>query len=123
MIWAPWSAHSQEAFTNLDRARDYFAGADVVDRRRRRPGECGERDHAAMVGVSDDACRAFRCRPKGLALTEARNQMPTTLLFRDGLLVDKKLGAQSFEQLRAWIESVDAASSDGPATMSGTTPR
>jgi thioredoxin-like negative regulator of GroEL len=49
--------------------------------------------------------------------------MPTTLLFRDGLLADKKLGAQSFEQLRAWIESVDAASSDGPAAMSGTTPR
>ena len=41
---------------------------------------------------------------KGLALTEARNQMPTTLLFRDGVLVGTKLGAQTFEQLRGWIE-------------------
>jgi len=42
--------------------------------------------------------------PKGLALTEARNQMPTTLLFRDGVLVGTKLGAQTFAQLRAWVE-------------------
>ena len=41
---------------------------------------------------------------RGLLLTEARNQMPTTLLFRDGQLVDRRLGAQSFERLREWIE-------------------
>jgi hypothetical protein len=27
MIWAPWWAHSEEAFTNLDRAHDHFAHA------------------------------------------------------------------------------------------------
>ena len=41
---------------------------------------------------------------RGLLLTEARNQMPTTLLCRDGQLVDRRLGAQSFERLREWIE-------------------
>ena len=40
---------------------------------------------------------------KGLLLTEARNQMPTTLLFRDGVLIDRRLGAQSFERLQEWI--------------------
>ena len=39
----------------------------------------------------------------GLLLTEARNQMPTTLLFRDGMLIDRRLGAQSFERLRDWV--------------------
>jgi thioredoxin-like negative regulator of GroEL len=38
-------------------------------------------------------------------MTEARNQMPTTLLFRDGALIDRKLGAQSFETLRDWVMS------------------
>jgi len=42
--------------------------------------------------------------PKGLALTEARNQMPTTLLFKNGVLVDRRLGAQTAEQLKEWIE-------------------
>jgi thioredoxin-like negative regulator of GroEL len=37
-------------------------------------------------------------------MTAARNQMPTTLLFRDGVLVDQKLGAQTFDQLKQWIE-------------------
>jgi hypothetical protein len=36
---------------------------------------------------------------RGLARTEARNQMPTMLLFAT-VLIDRKLGAQSFETLR-----------------------
>ena len=40
---------------------------------------------------------------KALAMTEARNQMPTMLLFQNGLLVDQRLGAQSSVQLQDWI--------------------
>ena len=40
---------------------------------------------------------------RGLELTEARNQMPTTLLFRDGVLIDRRLGAQSLDDLRSWV--------------------
>ena len=40
---------------------------------------------------------------RGLAMTEARNQMPTTLLFRDGVLVGQRLGAQSAESLQDWV--------------------
>ena len=119
MIWAPWSAHSQEAFTNLDHARLLRARRRLD---RRPPTQEAPSEIPRQWARSDDVPRV-PLSSSGLALTEARNQMPTTLLFRDGLLVDKKLGAQSFEQLRAWIESVDAASSDGPAAMSGTTPR
>jgi hypothetical protein len=109
MIWAPWSAHSQIAFTDLDRARDYFAenGADVSIAAAADPGssetEITRQWSAFQVNVPRVALS-----PKGLALTEARNQMPTTLLFRDGVLVDTKLGAQTFGELRAWVGAVGA---------------
>jgi hypothetical protein len=122
MIWAPWSAHSQEAFTNLDRARDYFARGDISIAAAADPGSAEAEITRQWAAFQTNVPRV-PLSSKGLALTEARNQMPTTLLFRDGMLIDKKLGAQSFEQLRAWIESVDAASSDGPAATSGVTPR
>ena len=41
--------------------------------------------------------------PDRLALTEAMNQIPTTLLFKNGVLVDRKLGAQSADSLAAWV--------------------
>jgi hypothetical protein len=107
MIWAPWSAHSQIAFTDLDRARDYFAenGVDVSIAAAADPGsseaEISRQWSAFQVNVPRVALS-----PKGLSLTEARNQMPTTLFFRDGVLVGTKLGAQTFGQLRAWVDGV-----------------
>jgi hypothetical protein len=106
MIWAPWSAHSQIAFTELDRARAHFAesGVDLAVAAAADPGSAESeirrqwaafRTHVPRVPLSG----------KGLALTEARNQMPTTLLFRDDVLVGSKLGAQTFDELKAWIEA------------------
>jgi hypothetical protein len=43
--------------------------------------------------------------PAGLASAEALNQSPTTLLFKDGRLVDRKLGAQTAEALRQWVRT------------------
>jgi len=43
--------------------------------------------------------------PARLALTEALNQIPTTLLFVDGVQIDRRLGAQTFHDLRAWVGS------------------
>jgi hypothetical protein len=107
MIWAPWSAHSREAFADLEEARQYLSA--------RIPG-------FAVMAAADPGSAATDIRQqlsdfhvtipplplsaKGLLLTEARNQMPTTLLFRDGVLVDRRLGAQSFEQLRNWVGDV-----------------
>jgi hypothetical protein len=41
--------------------------------------------------------------PERLWLTEENNQNPTTLLFRDGVLTGRRMGAQSDTQLRQWI--------------------
>lgn len=46
--------------------------------------------------------------PAGLAMTEGRNQMPTTLLFRGDRLIDRRLGAQTFDELRDWVTSAGA---------------
>ena len=104
MIWAPWSAHSREAFAELETARDFLvprlpgfkvlAAAD--------PGSA-ETDITQQLADFHVTVPRLSLSGDGLLLTEARNQMPTMLLFKDGVLVDRRLGAQSFESLRAWV--------------------
>ena len=110
MIWAPWSAHSQIAFTELDRARSYFAteNADVAIAAAADPGS-NENEITRQLAAFQANVPRLPLSGKGLAQTEARNQMPTTLLFRDGQLIDAKLGAQTFDQLKEWIERAPAA--------------
>ncbi|MGH9238975.1 MAG: hypothetical protein ACRD3G_13125, partial [Vicinamibacterales bacterium] len=43
--------------------------------------------------------------------SKAANQMPTTLLFRDGVLVDVRLGAQTAAELGEWVLTQNAISS------------
>lgn len=42
-------------------------------------------------------------RADAFTRTDAVNQIPATLLFRDGRLVDRRLGAQSADQLSLWV--------------------
>jgi hypothetical protein len=104
MIWAPWSAHSFEAFTNLQRARESFAKHSVkIDIRA--AADPGSRQSDITRQLSDFRVTVPRIplSQKGLAMTEARNQMPTTLLFRDGILIGQRLGAQSSEAIQDWV--------------------
>lgn len=103
LIWAPWSAHSQIAFNELQQAREYFGD---------RIGVYAAADPTSAESDVVRQLRDFRVTiprlplsSRGLELTEARNQMPTTLVFRDGRLVDRRLGAQTFESLKGLIES------------------
>lgn len=107
LIWAPWSVHSRQAFDELERARDYLtprisgftvmAAADPSSAEAEIAGQLTDfRVTVPRVPIS----------ARGLLLTEARNQMPTTLLFKDGVLVDRRLGAQSFERLCEWVGGV-----------------
>lgn len=107
LIWAPWSVHSRDAFDQLERARDYLSP--------RIPGlavmaaadpSSAEADIAGQLAEFRVTIPRVPISAKGLLLTEARNQMPTTLLFKDGVLVDRRLGAQSFERLCEWVGGV-----------------
>lgn len=106
MVWAPWSAHSPQALIDLEQADAWFH-------------EHGE-DVAAMTALDIGSLRADvdrMRRENGITLpeiplaserfpkTEALNQIPTEILFRDGVAIDRRLGAQTFDQLRAWVEA------------------
>ena len=44
--------------------------------------------------------------PDRLWLTEETNQNPTTLVFRHGEVVGRRMGAQTREQLEAWVDAI-----------------
>jgi hypothetical protein len=109
LVWAPWSAHSQIAFEALQQMKGVglYAAADPTS-----PKADVERQ------LTDFKVRipSLPLTANGLALTEARNQMPTLLLFRDGVLLDRKLGAQPIETLRDWVTRRTASGGDRGAS-------
>jgi len=101
MIWAPWSAHSPQALLDLQQAA---AGTDAVAiataleiGSRRIDADRIRRDNRITLPEIPLA-------PSRFMETEAVNQIPTSLLFRDGAMIDRRLGAQTAEDLRAWIQ-------------------
>ena len=104
LIWAPWSAHSYEAFTNLQEAHDYFTAHGIkIDVMAAADPGSPEIDISRQLSEFQVKVPRIPLSQKGLAMTEARNQMPTTLLFRDGILIGQRLGAQSSASLRDWV--------------------
>ena len=106
LIWAPWSGHSQIAFTELEKVKQQFANADVSFGEAPDPGS-SEAEITRQLGVFQVNVPRIPMTSKGLALTEGRNQMPTTLLFKNGVLVGSKLGAQTQEELQRWIDDAE----------------
>lgn len=104
-VWGTWSAHSPDALVDLQRARRYF-DAQSVEVGVMTATDPGSRRHDIegllrryQINLPEIPLAGAR-----LPLTEAHNQIPATLLFRDGVLIDRRLGAQSFDELRLWIE-------------------
>jgi hypothetical protein len=107
LIWAPWSVHSRDAFEQLQHARQYL-GVRIPGLTVLAAADPGSREADVTQQLSDFhvTIPSIKLSGNGLLLTEGRNQMPTTLLFKDGVLVDRRLGAQSFEALRDWVGGV-----------------
>ena len=106
MIWAAWNSHAPDALASLQQARDQFRrdGADVrvmtaVEVSSRRADVARIRSHAQVT------LPEIPLAPDRFTLTDAVNQIPATLLFRDGRLVDRRLGAQTAEQIGAWTRT------------------
>lgn len=106
LVWSSWSAHTPDALEELQRARDDFAaaGLDVgvmttpEISSRRADLDRLRRQHAITLPE-------LAATPAGLASAEALNQSPTTLLFKEGRLVDRKLGAQTADALGQWVRT------------------
>ncbi len=105
LVWSSWSAHTPEALTELQRVRDEFAAAGLDVGVLTAPEISSQRsDLDRLLRQQRIALPELVSTPAGLVAAEALNQSPTTLLFRRGELVDRKLGAQTAEQLRAWVD-------------------
>lgn len=106
MVWSTWSAHSPEALMWLQQARDYFRhqADDIGVMTAIEPATRGD-DAAAMLKRYDIALPQIPLDPQRFVRTEAKNQIPTTLLFRRGTLIDTRLGAQTFSELRDWLQA------------------
>jgi hypothetical protein len=104
LIWGTWSAHAPQALVDFQRARDAFESR-ALGFHLFMATEPGSREEDVAQTLSKHGVRLARIplAPERLVLTEAHNQNPTTLLFRDGRLVDRRLGAQTFEELMEWV--------------------
>ena len=106
MIWSDWSPHAPDA----------LAAMQQLSAEARAKGQ----DLGVMTAVPPDARREdidrilrahaielpeIAIRPDRLPLTGALNQIPTELLFRDGQLVEQRLGPLSYQELASWIAS------------------
>jgi hypothetical protein len=109
-VWGTWSAYSATALLDLQRVSRGFANrADVAvmtatDFGSRRADVLRMRERYAIT------LPEIPLAPARLPLTEAHNQIPVTLLFRDGILLDRRLGAQPHDALRSWVEGASAPS-------------
>ena len=97
LVWGTWSAHSPGALIDLQRARTYFEkqSLDVGVMMATDPGSQPDDVKRMLTEHQIDLPRIPLAAGR-LSLTEADNQIPTTLLFRGGRLIDRRLGAQSF---------------------------
>ena len=102
MVWSSWSAHSPDALKHLQefgRLHKEVGVATAVELSSRRADLDRLRLGSAVT------LREIPLAPTRLMLTEAMNQIPTTLLFRDGVMVDRRLGAQTATKLHEWIRA------------------
>jgi len=116
IIWAPWNAHSPDALRALQQVAQSCQGktdvqaAIAVDPNSRRT------DAVKMLERYRIELPEISIEPDRLTVTGAQNQVPALLMFRDGRLVDRRLGAQSTDELRQWVSmenSVTSCSSAG----------
>lgn len=113
MIWSPWSAHSPDALRTLQGLAQSFDSPEsdvevfmAVDESSRRS------DAEKLLRRHEIRIREIPITPAHLALTGARNQIPASLVFRRGVLIDQRLGAQSREEFRDWVLAARDDSAD-----------
>ena len=104
LIWATWSAHSPVALFSLQAALKAWQGdgTDIAVTTATDPASKLD-DINLLIAQNKILLPRIPLTADGLKLTEAANQMPTTLLFRDGVLIDRRLGAQTSRELEEWV--------------------
>jgi hypothetical protein len=106
MIWSDWSPHAPNALVDLQRFREdaHAQGLDlgvmtVVPEGTRRE------DIDRILRTNGIDLPEIGLRADRLHLTGALNQIPTELLFQDGMLIEQRLGPLSYDDLTAWLSA------------------
>jgi hypothetical protein len=106
MVWGTWSAHSPVALRELQLAHDDFAERKVgVGTMSATDPASRQEDISRLIAENGISLRRIPLSPERLALTAAQNQVPMYMLFRDGRLLGRRLGAQTHDELRKWVDS------------------
>ena len=109
LVWGTWGAHSHDALRDLQSAEQFFRDNSIdVSVMTATDPLSREADIARMMRDYEVNLRRITLAPERLRLTEMNNQNPTTLLFRDGRFVGRKMGAQTATQLRQWVMELGA---------------
>jgi WD40-like Beta Propeller Repeat len=113
LIWAPWNAHSPDALRALQsivRSPPHLRDVSVATAAE--PTSLPQDVDSMLRRYNIDLPRIPLATSR-LALTGGLNQIPTTLLFRGGVLIERKLGAQSRDELVEWVSR--ALTHDSPS--------
>ena len=104
LVYGTWSAHTPIALADLQKARQYFEQnrMDIAVATAAGPGSV-EEDVQSMLARHQIDLPRIPLATERARLTEINNQSPATLLFRDGELVDRRLGAQTFDEIKGWV--------------------
>ena len=104
MIWSDWSPHAPNALVDLQRldtdarAQGRDLGVMTVVPEGSRRSDIDRILQAHAIRLPEIGLRADR-----LHFTGALNQIPTELLFRDGMLIEQRLGPLSYDELTRWL--------------------
>jgi hypothetical protein len=104
MVWGTYSAHSPFGLTQLAAARAEFekeqidVGIMIATEPASRPADVKD-----LLEQVENTLPTIPLSVERLPMTEGQNQIPAVLLFRDGRLIDRRLGAQSTKNLAEWV--------------------
>ena len=106
LVWAPWNSHSFVALPSIQDAAKYYQA---------RNADLGFSIAAEGSAQPGDVRRVTLHYPRlpqlilaaDIEVPEITNQIPATFIFVDGILRDRRLGAQTSEDLIAWIAGLN----------------
>jgi hypothetical protein len=106
MIWSDWSPHAPNALVDLQRlGEDARAQGLDLGVMTAVPEGTRRSDIDRILRTNGIHLPEIGLRADRLHLTGALNQIPTELLFRDGVLIEQRLGPLSYDDLTAWLST------------------
>ena len=121
VVYGAWNAHSPLALAALQQTAANVAASslDVGVTTAADPSST-ESDINHMLATYGIELPRIPLSAERAPLTEIANQSPATLLFRDGILIGSRLGAQSPEELESWLRESGAGKSPVVRSAAGT---